>query len=63
MKNKKSKTTISWLLQIETDSKTGDKFIVLPDGLTNPIGWVEDDSILWEEQTDGSWKLSKIKKY
>jgi len=63
MKKKKiPKQSVSWLVTIQEDSKTGEQFIELPKGLLENNGWKEGDDILWDELPDGGFKLVKIEK-
>lgn len=45
--------------KVETDPETGDSYLVFPDGLTEEMGWNIGDTLLWKENSDGSWSLTK----
>lgn len=59
---KKNKSNIGWLVSVQEDPKTKDLFIELPDALCKQMDLIEDDNVIWEEQTDGSWYVTKVKK-
>lgn len=52
----------SWTITIEEDSTTGDLILPLPKDLLESQGWVEGDTLDWNDQGDGSWTLSKVNK-
>jgi hypothetical protein len=37
----------------------GDQFIEIPQVLMDSLGWKVDDEIIWTEQSDGTFKLTK----
>ncbi len=37
----------------------GDKFIEIPQVLMDDLGWKVGDEIIWTEQSDGTFKLTK----
>ena len=59
---KKNKSNIGWLVSVQEDPKTKVLFIELPDALCKQMDLIEDDNVIWEEQTDGSWYVTKVKK-
>jgi|TARA_B100001250_G_scaffold129302_1_gene110125 hypothetical protein len=48
-----------YTLQIEEDYE-GDAFIKIPQDLLDELGWLRDDMLEYEEETDGSVILWKI---
>jgi hypothetical protein len=56
------KQTASWLLMIQENPNFKDLYIDLPSSLIKDIGWTKDDSLIWTPQSDGSFKVSKVKK-
>ena len=48
-----------YTLQIEEDYE-GDAFIKIPQDLLDELGWLRDDMLEYEEETDGSVILHKV---
>ena len=53
-------TTTSWTLDVKEDPETGDKIIELPPDLLQSAAWKEGDALMWTDNKDGSWTLSKV---
>lgn len=54
--------TIRYEIIVQEDPETGDLLLPLPEELLQKMGWVEGDTLKWD-QTDGdSWVLSKENK-
>lgn len=49
----------SWILEVEEDKETGDCILTFPEDLLEQAGWKEGDELLWSNNEDGSWTLSK----
>jgi hypothetical protein len=49
----------SWTLDVQEDPETGDCILQFPPELLEQAGWKEGDTLIWEDQCDGSWSLSK----
>jgi hypothetical protein len=49
----------SWTLDVQEDPETGDCILQFPPELLEQAGWQEGDTLIWEDQGDGSWSLSK----
>jgi len=55
-------TTTSWTVTLEeAEDGSGDLVMPLPQDLLDSQGWREGDTLNWEEGTNGSWTLSKVK--
>lgn len=50
-----------WTLNVEEDPDTGDGILTFPSDLLQEAGWKEGDTLVWTDQGDGSWTLSKSK--
>jgi hypothetical protein len=48
-----------WTLIVEEDPETGDGVLTFPPDLLEAAGWAEGDTIVWTDNQDGSWSLSK----
>jgi bifunctional DNA-binding transcriptional regulator/antitoxin component of YhaV-PrlF toxin-antitoxin module len=48
-----------WILNVEEDPETGDGILTFPEDLLEESGWKEGDQILWTDNGDGSWTLTK----
>ena len=49
----------SWTLTVEEDPETGDSILPFPPDLLESVGWKEGDNLLWSDNGDGSWSLTK----
>jgi hypothetical protein len=52
--------TTSWTLDVKEDPETGDKIIEFPPDLLQSAAWKEGDALMWTDNKDGSWTLSKV---
>lgn len=50
-----------WVVNIE-ETENGDVILPFPPEMLTDLGWVEGDTLSWEDNGDGSWTLSKIDK-
>jgi len=53
---------LSWTVNVEEDSETGEIILPLPQELLEMQGWKEGDTLEWTDNGNGSWSLSKAKK-
>ena len=49
-----------WTITVEEDPETGDLILPLPEEMLKLQGWVEGDTLEWNDNGDGSWTLTKI---
>ena len=49
----------SWTLNLEEDLETDDLILTFPPELLEQAGWKEGDELIWKDNQDGSWSLSK----
>jgi hypothetical protein len=49
----------SWTVTLEEDPEFGDLIAPLPEDMLTEVGWKEGDEILWTDNGDGSWTLTK----
>jgi hypothetical protein len=49
----------SWTLNVEEDPESGDAILKFPEDLLEATGWQEGDILVWKDNQDGSWSLSK----
>lgn len=55
-----SNTPLSWTVEIiEDPDNTGDLILPLPEELLSKMNWKTGDTLLWVDNKDGSWSLSK----
>ena len=53
-------TKQSWTLITEEDpDNPGELILKFPPELMRAAGWVEGDTLIWQDQGDGSWSLTK----
>jgi hypothetical protein len=48
-----------WILEVQEDPETGDCILEFPPEMLEKAGWKEGDTLIWTDQGDGSWSLSK----
>jgi hypothetical protein len=58
LKNQELKLN-SWTLNVEEDPETGDAMLTFPPDLLEQAGWKEGDELVWKDNQDGSWSLTK----
>ena len=49
----------TWTLRLQEDPETGESIVEFPPELLESMGWKEGDTLIWTDQGDGSWSLSK----
>jgi hypothetical protein len=52
----------SWIVELETDPKTGDTILPLSDEMMADMGWEIGDTIEWIDNKNGSWTIRLKKK-
>jgi bifunctional DNA-binding transcriptional regulator/antitoxin component of YhaV-PrlF toxin-antitoxin module len=50
-----------WILLVEVDTASDDYFVSLPDDLLERVGWKDGDTLVWEDNKNGTWSLKKDK--
>lgn len=51
----------AWTVRVEVDPATGDLMLPLPANLLDIKGWKVGDTLIWGQDTEGSWKLSDMR--
>ena len=51
-----------WTVTVEEDPETGELILPLPADLLTMQGWVDGDTLEWNDNADGTWSLSKVNK-
>lgn len=46
-------------LEVKYDSQTGDHYLEFPPELLNQMGWDFGDTLVWEDNKDGSYTITK----
>jgi len=46
-------------LEVKYDSSTGDHYLEFTPDMLAQVGWDFGDTIVWKDNNDGSWTLSK----
>lgn len=49
----------SWTVNVEEDPESGDAILTFPPELLEQAGWKEGDDIVWTDNKDGTWSLTK----
>ncbi len=50
-----------WILPVEVDTASDDYFVSLPDDLLERVGWKDGDTLVWEDNKNGTWSLKRDK--
>lgn len=53
---------LQWTLDVQEDPETGDLILQFPQEFLDLQGWKEGDILLWTDNKDGSWSLTKSDK-
>jgi hypothetical protein len=48
-----------WTITLEEDPKTKELILPFTEEILNTIGWKEGDVIVWKNNNNGSWTLTK----
>lgn len=48
-----------WIIEVKKDRDSDELYLTLPPNELNQMGWDLGDIIVWEEQEDGSFLLTK----
>lgn len=48
-----------WTLPVEYDEKNDDYFITFPEELLQQTGWKPNDTLIWNDNQDGTWSIQK----
>jgi hypothetical protein len=48
-----------WILEVKEDPDTGDSILEFPPDLLEETGWKEGDELIWTDNKDGSFTLTK----
>ena len=49
----------SWILEVKEDPETGDSILEFPPDMLEATGWKEGDDLIWTDNNDGSFTLTK----
>jgi len=49
----------SWILDVKEDPDTGDSILEFPPDVLEETGWKEGDELIWTDNQDGSFTLTK----
>ena len=49
----------SWTVVVEEDKETGELILPFTPDMLAQVGWDFGDTILWEDNMNGSWSLTK----
>ena len=52
-------TSTHWTITVEEDPETGDLILPLPQDMLDIQGWREGDTLIWNDEGNGSWSLTK----
>lgn len=49
----------NWIITVQENGKTKELYLEFPPDAINQVGWDEGDTIVWEDNKDGSFTLTK----
>ncbi len=49
----------SWVVTVQENGKDKELFIQFPEDAMNQMGWHEGDTLIWEEASEGIFKITK----
>ncbi len=52
----------TWTVTVEQDPETGELVLPFTPDMLAQVGWDFGDTILWEDNQNGSWSLTKKEK-
>jgi hypothetical protein len=52
-------TLKNWTIELQDDPETGDLILPFPEDMLKEMGWKEGDELVWKDNQDGSWSLTK----
>ena len=52
---------IKCTVSVQEDLVTGEQFIIFPEEIMTEVGWQDGDTIVWKNNGDGSWTLTRKK--
>jgi hypothetical protein len=51
---------MTWTITVEVDETTGEQYLQFPEEALEGLGWQPGDNILWHDNGNNSWTLSKV---
>lgn len=48
-----------WVVTVQEHNETKELYLQFPPGAIDQVGWDEGDTIVWEDNHDGTWTLTK----
>ena len=48
-----------WVVTVQENGKTKELYLEFPPDAINQVGWDEGDTIIWEDNNNGSFTLTK----
>jgi hypothetical protein len=57
-----TKDTLKWTLEVVEDPESGELLLQFPEEFLDMQGWKEGDTLVWSDNNDGSWSISKSDK-
>jgi hypothetical protein len=48
-----------WTVTLEEDPETKELILPFTDEILNTVGWKAGDTIVWKNNSDGTWTLTK----
>lgn len=54
-----TETNKRWTITLETDPYTGELIMPLPPDALAQMGWDFGDTLVWTDNHDGSWSITK----
>lgn len=48
-----------WVVTVQEHNETKELYLQFPPGAIDQVGWDEGDTIVWEDNQNGTWTLTK----
>jgi hypothetical protein len=48
-----------WVVTVQEHNETKELYLQFPPGAIDQVGWDEGDTIVWGDNQDGTWTLTK----
>lgn len=48
-----------WVVTVQEHNETKELYLQFPPDAINQVGWDAGDTIVWEDNQDGTWTLTK----
>jgi hypothetical protein len=50
---------MKWTITLEEDPETGELILPFPEDFLEQVGWKEGDTLVWKDEGNGAWSMTK----